>query len=218
MTKKPAAPAYRAALAQLVHPPLRADGRRNYEALIAAADEVFMQLGPNAPLDEIARRAGVGNATLYRHFPTRRDLLIAVCVDDVQALCERGEQLVSHRSPAEALRLWLAAYIEHVSARRGLAAAFASDQGADSEIGGTCRAAVKSVAAVLLDKAQRAGVARADVSIDDLYGLVNAIAIATDGERGRSANRLLEIVVEGISPRSTPVSRPGARSRPRKHH
>lgn len=216
MTKKPAGPAYRAALAQLVHPPLRADGRRNYEALIAAADEVFMQLGPDAPLDEIARRAGVGNATLYRHFPTRRDLLIAVCVGDVEALCERGEQLMSHSRPDEALRRWLAAYIEHVSARRGLAAAFAADRGSDSDFGATCRAAVKSVAAVLLDNAQRTGVARADVTIDDLYGLINAIAITADGERGRPANRLLDIVIEGISPRSTHPSRSRARSLPKK--
>jgi AcrR family transcriptional regulator len=211
MTNAPIVPTYRAALADLANPRLRADGLRNYEALIAAADEIFGRLGPDAPLDEIARRAGVANATLYRHFPTRRDLLIAVCVGEVEALCEHGEQLMSHSRPAEALYQWLAVYIDHVSSRSGLAAAFATGRRADSEFSHTCRAAVNSVASVLLDNAQRAGVARSEVRVDDLYALVNAIAIAAEDEGARSAARLLTLVFEGISPPSTPSSRPRAR-------
>ena len=189
---------YRATLAALVRPPLRADARRNYEALITAADEVFTRLGPDAPLDEIARRAAVGNATLYRHFPTRHDLLIAVCVGEVEALCEHGEQLMSHGRPAEALRLWLAAYIEHVCSRNGLAAAFATGSRADSEFSATCRAAVKSVGQVLLGNAQSAGLAAPDVRIDDLIALVNAIAVVTDADRSSSPDRLLDLVFGGL--------------------
>src|ERR1700733_10026981 len=83
----------RARLRELARPAMRADARRNYEALLSAASEMFSSRGPDAPLDEIARLAGVGNATLYRHFPTRRDLLVAVCIDDVDALCALGNRL-----------------------------------------------------------------------------------------------------------------------------
>src|SRR3984893_1619052 len=113
-------------LEHLVHPPLRADARRNYDALLAAADELFTTNGPDVALDEIARRAGVGNATLYRHFPDRRDLLVAVCVSEVKALCTLGQQLYTHPDADQALTRWLRASIPHVSARHGLAAAFAT--------------------------------------------------------------------------------------------
>src|SRR6201999_3204489 len=93
----------RARVTEPARAPMRADARRNYEALLDAADEIFSRRGPDAPLDEIARRAGVGNATLYRHFPSRRDLLVAVCIGDVEALCALGSRLQSHRSPGDAL-------------------------------------------------------------------------------------------------------------------
>src|SRR4051794_6769692 len=91
-----------ASLHDIAGPPLRADARRNYQRLLAAASDLFADRGPEAPLDEIARRAGVGNATLYRHFPTRRDLLVAVCVGDVEKLCRRGEELRAARSAQDA--------------------------------------------------------------------------------------------------------------------
>ena len=81
--------------------PQRADARRNYERVLAAAREVFGELGVTAPLDEIARRAGVGNATMYRHFPTRRELVIAVYAGEVTALCELGRSLAADQSPGD---------------------------------------------------------------------------------------------------------------------
>src|SRR5215469_8592592 len=85
--------------------PRRADARRNYERVLAAAKEVFGELGVTAPLDEIARRAGVGNATMYRHFPSRRELVIAVYADEVTELCGLGEALLGSGEgpPGEAL-------------------------------------------------------------------------------------------------------------------
>ena len=118
--------AARFGLDRLVDPPLRADARRNYDALLIAADELFATNGPDVALDEIARRAGVGNATLYRHFPDRRDLLVAVCVSEVKALCTLGEQLDTQPDAGPAVTSWLRAYITHVSAKHGLAAAFAT--------------------------------------------------------------------------------------------
>src|SRR5580692_380667 len=81
--------------------PQRADARRNYERVLAAAKEVLGELGVTAPLDEIARRAGVGNATMYRHFPSRRELVIAVYADEVTALCELGQSLLTGSPPAD---------------------------------------------------------------------------------------------------------------------
>jgi AcrR family transcriptional regulator len=180
---------------------MRADARRNYEALLTAAEEVFTAHGPDAALDEIARRAGVGNATLYRHFPTRRDLLVAVCIGEVEALCTLGERLQSHSRPGEALRRWLRAYIEHVSSKSGLATAFATGRGEDSEFVTTCHDAIQSVGAALLANAQRDSAIRTDVHISDVITLVNAIAMATESKGVREANRLLDLVLSGVASR-----------------
>ena len=191
----------RAELARLVRPPLRADARRNYEAMLAAAAEVFAAGGPDASLDEIARRAGVGNATLYRHFPNRRDLLIAVCVDEVEKLCVIGEELLSSGHSGDALESWLRAYIEHVRTRSGLAAAFVAGNSQDSTFVATCRAAVGEVASALLLEAQRAGAIRADLGLDDLLTLTNAIAIVTESSDRTRPENLLTLVIEGFRPR-----------------
>jgi AcrR family transcriptional regulator len=191
--------ATRSALQDLVRPPKRADARGNYMALLAAADEVFTSHGPDAPLDEIARRAGVGNATLYRHFPTRRDLLVAVCVDEVEALCSLGERLESHAPAGDALTQWLRAYIDHVSSKNGLAAAFATGRREDSELVASCQAAITAVGTALLRRAQLEGAVRSSVGLQDLITLVNAIAMATESGGRGEANRLLTLVLEGVS-------------------
>jgi len=90
-----------------------------YDPLLAAADELVTTNGPEVALDEIARRAGVANATLYRHFLDRCDLLVAVCVSEVKALCTLGEQLDQNPDASQALTRWLRAYITRVSARHG---------------------------------------------------------------------------------------------------
>ncbi|MFE9611404.1 TetR/AcrR family transcriptional regulator [Streptomyces sp. NPDC006012] len=180
-------------------PPLRADARRNYEALVAAASEVFAEQGPDAPLDVIARRAGVGNATLYRHFPVRRDLIVAVCVNEVETLCALGERLGAGSRPRTALIDWVRAYIEHVSAHRGLAAAFTGDHSEDSALVGACREAVRNVGATLLKAAKEDGAVRADLRIDDLLALVNAAATAAETGDLERGERLLHLILEGIA-------------------
>jgi AcrR family transcriptional regulator len=107
--------------------PRRADALRNYERVLAAAKEVFGELGVTAPLDEIARRAGVGNATMYRHFPSRRELVIAVYAGEVTALGELGRSLLSDSPPADALFTWLRAFISHVATKRDLPLAIPDD-------------------------------------------------------------------------------------------
>lgn len=186
----------------LVRQPSRADARRNYAALLAAAGEVFGRDGPDGSLDEIARRAGVGNATLYRHFPTRRDLLVAACVEEVETLCQLGEELGGGDDrPGRALSAWLRGYLEHVSRNRGLGAAMMTGTAEDSTVIAACQRAVERAGAALLEPAKRAGEVRADLTLADLLLLANAVASAAEAgdptEPGR-VDRLLDLVLYGI--------------------
>lgn len=175
--------------------PLRADARHNREALLAAAAQVFAESGPDAPLDDIARRAGLGNATLYRHFPTRRDLLVAVYADEVDALCERGAALLASERPVDALFEWLAAFAEHVAARRGLAGV--PDDIARSAHFAGWHAAMHDTAARLVARAVEAGELARDVEAADLVALATGIALS--GPAGARAERLLRLVRNGAT-------------------
>lgn len=183
---------------QLARPPVRADARRNYEALVAAAEEVFGSEGPDAPLDVIARRAGVGNATLYRHFPTRRDLLVAVCVDEVEALCGLAERLHSGPDPRGALIDWIRAYVDHVAAHSGLGAALNTGTPEDDTLVAVCRTAVAEAGGALLEAAIRTGGVRRDLRIGDLLALVGALATASESGDAERPERLLRLAIEGI--------------------
>ncbi|WP_049580328.1 TetR/AcrR family transcriptional regulator, partial [Streptomyces sp. SBT349] len=155
---------------------MRADAKRNYDLLITAAKDVFAERGHQAPLDDIARRAGVGNATMYRHFPTRRDLLVAVYADEVAELRTLATTLQAELPPAEALFTWLRAFVTHVATKRDLALATPED-------GTTPFAAwhttMRTTATTLLTHAQRAGTIRPDLTADDLLPLATAIALTT---------------------------------------
>ena len=179
---------------------LRADARRNRELIIAAAGDLFLRDGANASLEEIARRAGVGSATLHRHFPTRKNLLETVYSDHVRELCDAAESLAADHDPAEALIAWLRLVDARAAVNNGLAAAMAAD-----EDGGTpgslqsCHAMVAAAGGALLERAIGSGAVRSDVDILDLLGLVNALAGA--GRRGRTSgdeNRLLMLALTGI--------------------
>ena len=159
---------------------MRADARRNRDALIAAAREVFTELGPDAPLDEIARRAGIGNATMYRHFPARRDLHVAVYADEVAALCARAEDLRG----ADGLYAWLNDFIGHVADKRDLAAALT-----DEAEGAAWHAAIRDALAGLLE--------RAGSSVDPIDLLVMATGIALTGAGEERRARLLALLRHG---------------------
>lgn len=190
VSKSPEDPASRARPPR----PLRADARRNYESLLAAATEVFAEQGAQAPLDEIARRAKVGNATMYRHFPTRQELILAVYADEVSALCERGERRLTDDSPGDALIDWLAEFVAHVASKRFLAAALTDDQA--GPLFDRWHQAMRDTAAALIQRARQAGEIRADVDARDLLVLANGIALATrDADQAR---RLLVTVRHGL--------------------
>ncbi|WP_216898119.1 TetR/AcrR family transcriptional regulator [Nocardia alni] len=180
--------------------PRRADARRNYELVLAAAKDVFDELGVAAPLDEIARRAGVGNATMYRHFPTRRDLVIAVYADEIAALGDLGRSLLEDPSPADALFTWLHAFITHINTKRELPLAISDDDaGQRSELYRQWHDTLHTAAANLLRRAQDAGVLRDDLALADLLASANGIGhAAADDDQVR---RLLGILRDGLTPR-----------------
>lgn len=180
--------------------PRRADAQRNRERLLAAASAVFGERGANAPLDEIARRAGIGNATMYRHFPDRRELLIAVYADEVAALCAQGEALLEHPSQDDAVFTWLRAFILHVAAKRDLALAIPADQGGQrSALFDRWHQAMLSTTSRLLTRAQSAGRVSAGLNAADLLALASGIAVITpDTEQ---VQRCLALLRHGITPR-----------------
>lgn len=184
--------------------PLRADARRNVELLIAAARVAFAADGANAPLDDIARAAGVGSGTLYRHFPTRLALLEAVYRDSVERLCAEGERLAATEPPTEALIDWLRGFVVVVSEKRGLAAAL-SDEGRAQSLFGECHAMINATGAALLDRAKDAGAVRPEVPLGDLLKMAKAFANAaeTSPEGPALAERLLVLAMDGLRPRTS---------------
>lgn len=179
--------------------PRRADARRNYELVLAAAKEVFEELGVGAPLDEIARRAGVGNATMYRHFPSRRDMVIAVYAEEVAGLGELGRTLRAAPSPADALFAWLRAFVAHVATKSELPLAIPEDEaGERSGLYRDWHATMHTAAADLLRRAQDAGAIGAGLDVVDLLASANGIARAAADDA--QIDRLLAILRKGVVP------------------
>ncbi len=185
---------------------MRADARRNYDRLLAAAGATVAEQGAEASMEEIARRAGLGSTTLHRHFPTREALLEAVFHDRIDALCARAHDLLTHPDPEAALITWLRAFVTHAATQRGLAGALVTSASSEPpQSGGDCRTMIRAAGGELLARAQRAGSTRPDIAIADLLKLVNAIALITERESDGAgqADQLLGIVVNGIT--SIPV-------------
>ncbi|MEV4263422.1 TetR family transcriptional regulator [Kribbella sp. NPDC049584] len=165
--------------------PLRADARRNRDQLVATARIVFGELGTQAPLDEIARRARIGNATLYRHFPTRDDLIVAVYAEEVAELCavDDGVDLFD----------WLERFVRHVAEKGDLARTLEPST-RRSELHDAWHASMVETAARLVERAQRDGRLRADVAPLDLLVLCAGMAAAEPGR----VKRMLQMVWHGV--------------------
>jgi AcrR family transcriptional regulator len=179
--------------------PRRADAVRSAERLLVAARELVAERGPDVALDEVARRAGVGNATLYRHFPTRGDLLVAVYADEVERLCGHGADLLADPEPGAALFAWLDEFTGHVAGARGLAhAATEGAAGRRTERFTAWHDAMHETAAALLRRAVEAGAVRPGVTAADLLALANGAALA--GADAAHARRLLALARTGLGP------------------
>jgi AcrR family transcriptional regulator len=177
---------------------MRADAQRNRERLLAAARDAFGEHGMDAAMDDIAKRAGVGPGTLYRHFSTREALLAAVYRDDVTNLAARADELAD-AEPGEALARWLAIELDYAKQKLGLGAALKAMLGADSETLVYCRDTLRGAMGRLLDRAREAGAVRDDVSATDVLRLVHGISVASESSPDE-ATRLLGIVLDGLRP------------------
>ena len=176
---------------------LRADARQNRARLITAATVAFTEKGADAPLEDIARRAGVGIGTLYRHFPNRMALMESVYRDNVEALCAAASDLLKAPSPGEALAQWMRAFLDYAVTKRGLARALMAASGERPSLFSTCHDMITESASALLSRAQAAGAVRSDVELWDLLKLVSGIAMTceqTPDCDDAMADRLLEIV------------------------
>ncbi|WP_433757029.1 TetR/AcrR family transcriptional regulator [Nocardia sp. CA-135398] len=180
---------------------MRVDAQRNYERVLEAATAAFAQEGPEASLNDIARRAGVGPGTLYRHFPNRQTLQAAVLRERIETLCGRAEELQSSE-PSAALTEWLRALLVHARTDHGLGGAVLAGP---VDLGFDCQQAIHQAGAGLLTRAQQSGI-RADVDIDDVIQLVAGIALAArHGTDPDQPDRLLRLVTDAL--RSTSEER-----------
>ena len=185
---------------ELISRPKRADARRNYDALIAAAREAFTEADRSASLEDIARRAGVGIGTLYRHFPTRAALIEAVYVEEVEALARSAED-VDGLAPWDALIQWLHGFVGYIATKRALAAELLNYLDQDAELFQVCRTSLFAAGEPLLKRAQDAGEVRQDATIGDVIRMVGAIAKMPFAEPAE-IERVLDMALDGLRARA----------------
>ncbi|RNL65496.1 TetR/AcrR family transcriptional regulator [Nocardioides marmoriginsengisoli] len=178
-------------------PKLRADAARNRAKLVTTAREVFTEVGGEASLDQIAKAAGVGIGTLYRHFPTRLDLLEAVYRDEVDVLRETAEKVIPNHTPVEALELWLVAFVDYAATKRHIFTELVEAVGRESELMTHSRGVIYGTAETLVVAAQQAGEIRADVTSPDVLRLVGGCTMMPNFDRDQT-ERILRIVMDGL--------------------
>jgi AcrR family transcriptional regulator len=176
--------------------PKRADARRNYDKVVAAARDAFAEGGTSTSLEEIARRAEVGIGTLYRHFPNRQALLEAVYVDEVEAVSRSATEL-AELPPWDALVGWLHRFVGYLATKQALAQELLNYVDRDAELFQSCRAALWAAGGPLLERAQEARVVRADTDLGEVIQMVGGIAKipSTDPDQ---IDHILDIALDGL--------------------
>lgn len=179
--------------------PKRADARRNKETLLDAAAAIFVTAGVEAPVRDIAAKAGVGTGTIYRHFPTRADLIIAVYRHQVEACAEAGPALLaSSASPHAALGQWIDLFVDFLVTKHGLAAALQSDDAGLHALLGYFRDRLVPVCGELLDAAAAAGEIRPDMDPLELMHGVGNLCVGADSDPHYDARRLVGLLIAGL--------------------
>jgi AcrR family transcriptional regulator len=177
----------------------RADAVRNRERVLEAAKAVFSAGGPDASLEAVARRAGVGIGTLYRHFPTRELLFEAVYRREVQQLGELAEQLKGEAAPVDALRRWLRSNVEFVATKKGMSAALALAMHSSSELSAYSFDRLTKAVGALLDRAVAAGEIRSDISPEDVLRTLVGMCYMHDQPGWQtSVLRMVDVFVDGL--------------------
>src|SRR2546430_4488575 len=177
----------------------RSDAVRNRERVLEAAKAVFSAGGPDASLEAVAKRAGVGIGTLYRHFPTRQDLYEAVYRREVQQLVELAEELQNAPAPVDALRRWLRSNVEFVATKKGMSAALALAVHGSSELSAYTFDRLTKAVGALLDRAVASGEIRSDIGPEDVLRALVGMCYMHD-QPGWQATvlRLVDVFVDGL--------------------
>jgi AcrR family transcriptional regulator len=177
----------------------RADAQRNHDALLSAARRLFDERGPDVPLDEVAKSAKVANATLYRHFATRAELIVAVYAEEVTELERLGDQLLDRTDSDQALQAltdWLRVFVRHIATKRDLALAIPDDpSGKRGVLFAGWHVTMHTAAARLLTRAKDVHAVRADLNATDLLALASGIALT--GLPATRLDRLLDLARDG---------------------
>ncbi|BCJ31639.1 TetR/AcrR family transcriptional regulator [Actinocatenispora sera] len=180
----------------------RADAVRNEQALLAAAAEVFVEAGVDAPIRQIAARAGVGLGTIYRHFPTRADLVVAVFRHQVEECAEAGPRLLAAAdSPLAALRAWIDAFADFLVTKHGLATTMQSEGSGFAALHGYFVDRLVPVCRQLLDACTAAGEIDTDLSPYELLRGIGNLCIAADDRY--QPRRLIDLLLRGLRPSTT---------------
>ncbi len=177
---------------------MRADAQRSLDALLLAAKEVFATSGVDAPVREIADKAGVGLGTLYRHFPQRADLIAAIFRREIDACADIAPLLAESHAKFDALASWMQRYAAFVGTKRGLAQALHSGDPAFDSLPGYFDQRLRPALRKLLDAAVAAGAVRADVDADELLGAVASLCMSTHNTGSGRAERMVALLVDGL--------------------
>jgi AcrR family transcriptional regulator len=177
----------------------RADAQRNHVRLLETAKAAFAEKGPGASLDEIARTAGVGAGTLYRHFPTRDALIEAVYRNETEQLVAAATRLVETHPPIGALREWLLLFVDYMATKHGMYEALNSIVGGTSELYSASTAQMKQAIAKLIDRAVASGDIHLDIDPLDLLRALAGVANVSAGPDGKqAAKRMVDILIAGV--------------------
>lgn len=178
--------------------PLRADAQRNRDRLLEVAARAFSQDGPEVTLDAIAKEAGVGIGTLYRHFPTREALIDAAYRNELARLCDSADDLLREMPPDQALRAWMDRFADYMTTKRGMGDALRALIASGGDPFSQSRDRLTAAVTTLLQAGVAAGTLRPDVSPDDVLVGLSGMSMAIDPERRDQAGRLLDLLMDGL--------------------
>ena len=177
---------------------VRADARRNIDGLLRSAMAVFATSGVDAPVREIAEKAGVGIGTVYRHFPQRADLVAAVFRQQIDACADAAPVLAAEHEPGEALARWMQRYAAFIAAKRGLASALHSGDPTFDTLPAYFQQRLEPALRALLEAAAAAGQVRKDIAAKDLLGAVAGLCMDAYGHGPEHARRMVALLVDGL--------------------
>ncbi|MFF0609288.1 TetR/AcrR family transcriptional regulator [Nocardia tengchongensis] len=178
---------------------LRADARRNRERILETAVRVFSERGADVPIDTIAKAAGVGSATLYRHFPTREELVEAAYRNELARVCDSAAELLADLAPDRALRLWMDRFIDYLAAKHGMADALRAAVASGADPFAETLDKLGAAIAALLHAGAEAGLLRSDVDPLDVGFSLAGIALVTSAPAQRErAGSLLDLLLDGL--------------------